>query len=538
MNKKRVLFVSESHHLASGFGTYAKEILTRLWDTGKYELAEFAGYGDLEKCNNVPWRYYSNMPSNDQEKQIYDSNPNNAFGLWRFNHVVLDFKPDIVLTYRDPWMDMWINESPLRKYFKWIWMPTVDSYPQKRKWLDVFEQCDGILAYSEYGIRSLERQSNFIKTLGCASPGIHPDVFKPVEDKAKHKESFGLSGDSIIVGTVMRNQKRKLFIELMKAFKTFLDNAPKEIADKTFLYLHTSYPEKIGWNIENGIIENGIASKVICTYICRSCGHWSPSKYTGPVTTCDKCGNKTCFMPSVSSGLDTEDLVKVYNILDLYVQYAICEGFGMPQVEAASCGVPIASTDYSAMEDVVRYTNGYPIPVQKFFREMETWAERAYPDNDALAKIIEEFASLDADARAEKSKLARDGAVKRYNWDDAAKSWEVCIDTYTTQERQYKWNDPAVFLENVQMPEIEKNEDFVKWCFGHALRKPEQIYRYDYNNYCKNLDYGCYMDAQLEPFGREQMLSVVNNKINENNFFESIRIGQRQAEQINYVNGK
>jgi hypothetical protein len=158
MNKKRVLFVSESHHLASGFGTYAKEILTRLWDTGKYELAEFAGYGDLEKCNNVPWRYYSNMPSNDQEKQIYDSNPNNAFGLWRFNHVVLDFKPDIVLTYRDPWMDMWINESPLRKYFKWIWMPTVDSYPQKRKWLDVFEQCDGILAYSEYGIRSLERQ--------------------------------------------------------------------------------------------------------------------------------------------------------------------------------------------------------------------------------------------------------------------------------------------------------------------------------------------------------------------------------------------
>ena len=49
---------------------------------------------------------YSNTPSNDQERKIYDSNPNNAFGLWRFNHVVLDFKPDIVLTYRDPWMDM------------------------------------------------------------------------------------------------------------------------------------------------------------------------------------------------------------------------------------------------------------------------------------------------------------------------------------------------------------------------------------------------------------------------------------------------
>ena len=63
--------MSESHHLASGFGTYAKEILTRLWDTGKYELAEFAGYGDLERCKDVPWRYYSNTPSNEQERKIY-----------------------------------------------------------------------------------------------------------------------------------------------------------------------------------------------------------------------------------------------------------------------------------------------------------------------------------------------------------------------------------------------------------------------------------------------------------------------------------
>ena len=60
MNKKRVLLVSESHHLASGFGTYAKEVLTRLWSTGKYEIAEFASYGNDEVGERVPWRYYSN----------------------------------------------------------------------------------------------------------------------------------------------------------------------------------------------------------------------------------------------------------------------------------------------------------------------------------------------------------------------------------------------------------------------------------------------------------------------------------------------
>tara|TARA_R110002012_G_scaffold319935_1_gene541848 strand:+ start:631 stop:2247 length:1617 start_codon:yes stop_codon:yes gene_type:complete len=537
MTKKRVLLVSESHHLASGFGTYAKEILTRLWETGKYELAEFAGYGNLEECKGVPWKYYSNTPSTDQEKNIFNSNPNNSFGLWRFNHVVLDFKPDIVLTYRDPWMDMWINESPLRKYFHWLWMPTVDSYPQKRKWLDVFEQCDGILAYSEYGIRSLKKQSDFITTLDCASPGIHPEVFKPVEDKKAHKKSFGIPEDSIVVGTVMRNQKRKLFIELMKAFRIFLDNAPKEVADKTFLYLHTSYPEKIGWDIESGIVENGLSSKVFCTYICKSCKHWHISKYTGAIATCPKCANRTSFMPSVSNGLSTEDLVSVYNILDLYIQYAICEGFGMPQVEAASCGVPIASTDYSAMEDVVRHTDGYPVPVKVFFRELETWAERAYPDNNALAKIIEEFALLSDESRIAKSDSARKGAIKRYKWDDSAKVWEKYIDEYTEQTRQHLWSSPPRYLQNVGMPNIESNCDFVKWCLSAALQRPELVYRYAYTNYCKNLDNGCYMDGHLEPFSREKMLKIINSKIDENNFFESIRVGQRQPEQINYVNG-
>ena len=45
MSKKRVLLMGEAHYLNSGFGTYGKELLTRLHATGKYELAEFASYG-------------------------------------------------------------------------------------------------------------------------------------------------------------------------------------------------------------------------------------------------------------------------------------------------------------------------------------------------------------------------------------------------------------------------------------------------------------------------------------------------------------
>ena len=169
---------------------------------------------------------------------------------------------------------------------------------------------------------------------------------------------------------------------------------------------------------------------------------------------------------------------------------------------------------------------------------METWAERAYPDNEAMAKIIEEFASMDENARLEKSRIVRDGAISRYDWDDCARVWEMVIDAFSQKKRSHEWDSPANILPNVKMPNIETNEDFVTWCLAGALKKPSRINRHEYHMYCKNLEFGCLTDSQLEPFNRHSMLDYINNKINENNFFESIRTGQRQPEQIDYTNGK
>ena len=57
MSKKRVLLMGEAHYLNSGFGTYGKELLTRLHATGKYELAEFASYVKAGLTTS-PWLFY------------------------------------------------------------------------------------------------------------------------------------------------------------------------------------------------------------------------------------------------------------------------------------------------------------------------------------------------------------------------------------------------------------------------------------------------------------------------------------------------
>src|SRR5690606_32801505 len=104
-NKKRILMVGEASYLNTGYSTYAFELLKRLYKTGKYELAELGCFGKAEN-HKMPWLFYSNLPdpNSEKENEIYNSNKLNSFGAWKFEKVLLDFKPDIVIDIRDHWM--------------------------------------------------------------------------------------------------------------------------------------------------------------------------------------------------------------------------------------------------------------------------------------------------------------------------------------------------------------------------------------------------------------------------------------------------
>jgi glycosyltransferase involved in cell wall biosynthesis len=532
MNKRRVLLVSEVNSLNSGFGTYANELLKRLHATNKYELAEFACYGKSDMSGSVPWAFYGNMPEDGDQQAIdfYNSNGSHQFGTWRFDKTCIDFKPDIVICYRDPWMDNWIQNAPTRPYFHWVWMPTVDSSPQRQEWIDTFSTCDAVLAYSEFGGKVLKEQGKErINYIGCASPGIDPEIYKPLPKEALRKE-MGIDPECFIVGTVMRNQKRKLFFELMKSFRLFLDDAPSDVASKTFLYLHTSYPEKNGWDIADGIMQNGLGGKVLMTYVCRMCKQFFPAMFQDALTKCKFCNQRTAVCPTVSFGVSVESLAKIYNLFDIYVQYAICEGFGMPQVEAAACGVPVAGTDYSAMHDVIKFTQGYPVPVRTFFREIETNAERAYPDNEKLKETLIEFFGQSEEQRAKQSMEVRKHTIKRYNWNDTARIWERYIDSYEPNGSQGKWNAPpslTVVPDNI--PENLSNEDFIKWVFTEVLHNPDLLHQNEGVKLYRDLCFGAEMgQGVLEPISREKIFDAYKGRAHNKNQAEQLRVGRVQ----------
>jgi glycosyltransferase involved in cell wall biosynthesis len=474
MKKKRILMCNESSLMSTGYSVYGYEVLKRLHETGKYELAELASYSEEGEPNisNIPWRYFPVVPhkNNQHARAVYNSKATNQFGEFKFDSVCAEFKPDIVWDIRDWWMFEFQERSPARPYYNWVIMPTVDSMPQNEDWISTFINADAVFTYSDWGLEALKKQSNNkIKLHKSAPPGANLKDFRLL-DKRKSRAKVNLSDDLLIVGTVMRNQVRKLYPDLMEAFRKFLTVAPKEIAAKAYLYIHTGYPD-MGWDIPRLLKEHGVAHKTLFTYQCDKCREIYPSHFMGGRTSCKFCGNHSSYLPSVKTGVPSSILNEIMSLFDVYVQYAVCEGFGMPQVEAASSGTPIMSVDYSAMSDVVRKLDGYPIKVERMFRDAGTESYRALPDNEDFIQKLIKFFQKSKEERTEEGVNARKQVEKYYTWENTSKIWEEYFDSVKPLD---KWREPAkITIPNFQLPGELSDMEFVNWALDKIAGRPD-----------------------------------------------------------------
>ena len=539
--KKKILFVNEASFVSSGYGIYGKEILKRLHDSGKYEVAELACYGakDDERFSGE-WKYYHNLPNSDEENNIYNSSSTAQFGAWKFEDVCIDFKPDVVMDIRDYWMMAFESSSPARPYFNHIMMPTVDAYPQKQEWIDVYMTGDAILTYQDWSGFVLNKQTgNQIKWRGSASPAASEEYY-PLsrEDRMSIKESLGLGPNIKVLGTIMRNQRRKLYPTLFKHFRAFLDETGR---NDVVLYCHVSYPDN-GWDLPYYIQKYNLSSKVFLTYNCNECGNSFPSHFQDAVCHCIKCGQRAAGCASVQFATSEETLNKIINMFDLYVQYANSEGFGMPQCEAASCGVPIMSVDYSAMSDIVKKLDGYPIEVSELSPELETGCNRAIPSKESFINILKTFFSLPESMRDIKRMKTREAYLKHFSsWDKTAEKWMEVIDSLEGAEREWsalpRYHNPEVPNESVN---TMNNNDFSYWLVKNVLGQPELCNTSFQARIIRDLNYGVTLGGmgglyyndhshqfqrhQHQKFGREEAYNKMVHLCQLRNAFEQKRI--------------
>lgn len=480
--KKRLFIANDASFLGSGYGVYGKELLARLHNSDKYEVAELGCYSTVNntEIKNIPWKFYPNAVNSDDKRiEQYKNNQANQFGAWRFNRCLIDFKPHIVFDIRDYWMYSYQETSPFKKHFHWIVMPTVDSAPQRPEWLYTFTNADIVVPYTKWAqkvlIESCGPHINLFPKI--ANAGINPNEFFPLKNKTQHKIQY-FGDNKNVVGVVMRNQKRKLFADLFEVYRKYLDKLKSEskidIYNQSLLYMHTSYPEDSGWDFPTLLLEYNLLDKVYFSYVCRKCKHFFPSKFQNSLVRCDNCKENSATFCSVSNPASTEQLNSIYNFFDIFLQYAICEGFGMPQVEAASCGVPIASLNYSAMTEIAENLGGIKIPIQKLFREMETNANRAYPDNDFTVDLLYKyFVQMSRDFKKQWSEETRKRCLSIYTWDNVYKVWDECFDNIDINDKA-SWEAPlsSTSHESIKVPPHLNPRDFIEYICYNVINEP------------------------------------------------------------------
>jgi glycosyltransferase involved in cell wall biosynthesis len=552
MRKPRILFCSEATFLNTGYATYTREILNYLHSTGKYELAEMASYGERNdpRASNIPWKFYGVVPdsnSSEEEKKQYNQHPTAQFGELIFESVCLDFLPDIVCDIRDFWMLDFAERSPFRPYFKWCIMPTVDARPQARQWVATYESADACLTYSEWAGEILKQQSGGkINYIGISPPSAH-HAYKPIKNKSELRSSFGISPQAKIIGTVMRNQRRKLYPDLFQAFKIFLDSL--EDSSDYFLYCHTSYPD-LGWDIPELLHHYQLSSKVYFTYICNQTGKPFSSLFKGAITQSPYTGKFGATLSNVKTGVSYEDLSKIINLFDLYVQYANCEGFGLPQVEAAACGIPVMATDYSAMESVVRNLGGTPLTPKALYKELETGCLRAVPDNKLSAIKFKEFFEQPSSIRSKLGFDTRNAFLEHYQWDKSGRAWEKYFDSVEISESFDNWKQSPRIMQPQpkpeNLPENVSHQDIVKWLINNVLCDPSKANSYFESRLLRDLIYknatsttgGMYFNESSAAFDGKQVRNPFDFNIaydqmayicSRRNFWEERRIEMLKA---------
>lgn len=532
--KKRILIANDSSYIPSGYGVYGKELLTRLHNSGKYEVAELGCYATETdpRIHSIPWKFYPNaVNADDPLFSKYKEQGINQFGAWRFNRCCLDFKPHIVFDIRDYWMSAYQEHSPYRRFFHWVIMPTVDSAPQKLEWYYTFKNADLIVPYTDWAKKTLEDGGNNKLNIfpKIANAGINPNEFFPIENKTTHKQKY-FGRDLDIVGSVMRNQKRKLFPDLMYSFRQYLDKIKgTDKYDKTYLYLHTSYPEENGWNFPELLSEFGIFDKTYFTYKCRACNKFFPLKFHGPATKCIHCNTDNGAMfCSVANGVSTEELNEIYNLFDIYIQYAICEGFGMPQVEAACCGLPVASVDYSAMSEIVESVDGIKIPVKRLFRELETGADRAYPDNDFTINMLYNFFNTEPSLRCDVSTI-RQKCVDKYSWDKVYAVWDECFDSIDINKKP-SWTTTEQYPTNhgsMTVPPNLNPTEFMSYICNHIINEPYLFNTAHVQLLIKDVyDKIVARGGSVQGFGGKQLVSTMEQHLNNKIVHEQLRINE------------
>jgi glycosyltransferase involved in cell wall biosynthesis len=353
MNKACISWYSNSLNQPTGYGTQSKQVIQRLVKDG-HKVAMMSNYGG-EGVNSLIETGSGLIPHYSRGMTQYSTDVMPLHHAhWKAENADL---PAFMLTLYDVWV---IDNPALDSIPIASWVP-IDHEPAPHKVMDWLKKPNVTpIAMSKFGKAMIERagvESEYIPH------AIDTKIFKPTEmlPEGISGRQFVGGDDKFVVGMNFANKAggfihRKAVAENFLAFAIF---ARKH--DDVMLYLHTEpYGKQSGFMLLNILEACGVPSSKVMMV--------DPVAY--------------------SYGISQETLAAIYSAWDVGLFCSYGEGFGIGQIEAQACGVPIVTSNFAASAELAG-PDSFLVNGQPFWDAgQSTWFN--IPNVQAIADSLEQ----------------------------------------------------------------------------------------------------------------------------------------------------
>jgi glycosyltransferase involved in cell wall biosynthesis len=314
-------------------------------------------------------------------------------------------RPDYLITLGDVWWLTFLTSPTIEQFFRmtstrWVqYFPIDGNRPDGSlppSWLEMLRRADVPVAMSRYG-----QQVTRAAGIACEyiPHGVETSVFRPAGDLQAAKARFGYQ-DRFVILSDARNQPRKMLPRLLSAFERFARGRPDAL-----LHVHcdprdtAATDPRYSYRIDADVEALGLHDQV---------------RFTSGF--------------QIRGGLSLPDLVAIYQAADAHVLVSTGEGFGLPTLQAAACGlVPLAPAYTANLELLDRH--GLPVRVAEFLTD-EFGVARAYIDVDDLVghwdSLYRDRASL-----RQRSREAR-AFAEPYDWSRVLPMWNALLERHAS----------------------------------------------------------------------------------------------------------
>lgn len=372
MANKKVLVVAPHPATHFGFARISQPIIDILIDKFQHTKDDLV-ICDTSKLQGLPLEYRGipvlSMTSGGTVSQLLPT-------------AVTEFKPKLVICFGDIWDHFMIYNLKKTLGFDLMYYANVESeyIPSKLITADgplmfheEYSKIDHLIAYSRFGATELAKVVK--KEVPYIYHFVDDKAFYKIPDFDRQTIFKGVPPDAFIVSTVAVNGFRKSLDMICASFAEMLKKLPAEARAKTYLYLHTNMTGTVGWDLKELTDMFDISGNVLLNH--------GISKY--------------------GSFVSDEELNKIYNATDVFINLSRGEGFGLGLIEACSAGCRIVFLDYATPSEIMQDEDGRVPVALREVRPSNVTNFSALPDPRVAGEKL-------ANLRQQKSK-----AALRYN---------------------------------------------------------------------------------------------------------------------------